>query len=250
VRTFPIAESSIRLGYRFETFEAGFQALLEMQRIGLAPAILDYGECTPPEGGAQSDWWEAQPPTLYVGFLGVREEVDGQSRRAAEICARGGGAPIEQDEVEAFWNERHVPADRFASRRASSWPGGGRCFDYIHVALPVPAVLGYRTQARVIADEHRVDVVETGLWVHPGLFSMVLVASGEAAISRMSQVVDACLRHAIGVGGSFEYCHGVGVRLAHLMREEHGVGLDVMRAMKRALDAKGILNPGKMALND
>jgi FAD/FMN-containing dehydrogenase len=246
VRTFPVAEASIRLGYRFETFEAGLQALLGMHRIGLAPAILDFGERTPPE---QSDWWEAQPPTLYVGFLGVREEVDGQSRRASEICARG-GTPIEQDEVEAFWNERHVPAERFASGRTGSWPGGGRCFDYIHVALPVPAVLGYRTQARAIADEHRVDVVETGLWVHAGLFSMVLVTSGEAASSRMSQVVDACLRHAIGVGGSVEYCHGVGVRLAHLMREEHGVGLDVMRAVKRALDPTGILNPGKMALDD
>jgi FAD/FMN-containing dehydrogenase len=245
-RTFPIAEASIRLGYHFETFEAGFQVLLEMHRIGLAPAILDYGERTPPDG---SDSWEAQLPTLYVGFLGVREEVDGESRRASEICVAGGGAAIEQDEVEAFWNERHVPAERFASRRAGAWPGGGRCFDYMHVALPVPAVLAYRAQAIALAAEHRVDVVETGLWVHAGLYSMVLVTSGETANSRMSRVVDACLRNAISVGGSIEYCHGVGVRLAHLMREEHGVGLDVMRAVKRALDPKGILNPGKMALD-
>jgi glycolate oxidase len=111
-------------------------------------------------------------------------------------------------------------------------------------------VLAYRAQAVALAAEHLVDVVETGLWVHAGLFSMVLVTSGETAKSRMSQVVDACLRHAIGVGGSIEYCHGVGVRLAHLMREEHGVGLDVMRAIKRALDPKGILNPGKLALDD
>jgi glycolate oxidase len=46
-----------------------------------------------------------------------------------------------------------------------------------------------------------------------------------------------------------EYCHGVGVRLAHLMVEEHGAGLDVMRALKRSLDPANILNPGKLALD-
>ena len=250
VRAFPIPESSVRFGYRFETFEAGFEALLEMRRIGLAPAILDYGERTPPRDAAQGGWWEAQEPTLYAGFLGLREEVEALTKRASEICVAGGGAAIEHDEVEAFWDERHVPADRFAQRRAgSSWPGGGRCFDYIHVSLPVPAVLEYRTQAQAIADEHGVDVVETGLWVHAGLFSMVLVASGDGAASRMSHAVDACLRLAISAGGSIEYCHGVGVRLAHLMREEHGeVGVAVMRRVKSALDPAGVLNPGKMGL--
>jgi FAD/FMN-containing dehydrogenase len=50
------------------------------------------------------------------------------------------------------------------------------------------------------------------------------------------------------MGGSIEYCHGVGVRLAHLMEREHGGGLEVMRSIKRALDPQGILNPGKLGL--
>lgn len=243
VRAFPVPEASVRLGYRFSTFEDGFEALLEMRRIGLAPALLDYGERAPRTTGAA---WETQPPTLYLGFLGVREEVEGQARRAAAICARG--TPIAADEVEEFWDERHVSAERFARRRAVSWPGEGRCFDYIHVALPVSAVLEFRARATAIALDQDVDVVETGLWVHAGLFSMVMLAEGDGATQRMARAVDVCLRLALDLGGSVEYCHGVGVRLAHLMREEHGAGLDVLRALKRALDPKGILNPGKMAL--
>jgi FAD/FMN-containing dehydrogenase len=65
----------------------------------------------------------------------------------------------------------------------------------------------------------------------------------------MSATVDACLELATAVGGSIEYCHGVGVRLAHLMRAEHGPGLEALRALKRALDPRGILNPGKQALD-
>lgn len=245
VRVFPIPEASVRLGFRFETFAAGFEATLAMRRIGLVPAMLDYGERTPDTAG-----WEAQPPTLYLGLMGIREEVEGQVRRAEVICA--GGARIDAVEVEEFWTERHVPAERFAQRRRrdEGWPPAGQCFDYVHVALPASAVLSYRERATAIARAEDVDVVETGLWVHAGLFSMVLATSGEDGPARMSRAIDATLRLAIASGGSIEYCHGVGVRLAHLMREEHGPGLDVMRELKRALDPHHILNPGKLALDE
>jgi FAD/FMN-containing dehydrogenase len=245
VRVFPIPEASVRMGFRFESFEAGFDAILAMRRIGLVPAMLDYGERTPHTAG-----WEPQPPTLYLGFMGVREEVEGQVRRAEAVCA--GAERIVATDIEEFWAERHVPAERFAQRRRrdDGWPPAGQCFDYVHVALPASAVLAYRARATALARAEDADVVETGLWVHAGLFSMVLATSGDDGPARMSRAVDAALRLAIESGGSIEYCHGVGVRLAHLMREEHGAGLDVMRELKRALDPHHILNPGKLALDE
>jgi FAD/FMN-containing dehydrogenase len=50
------------------------------------------------------------------------------------------------------------------------------------------------------------------------------------------------------MGGSMEYTHGVGIKLAPLMESEHGYGLEVMRQIKRALDPRNVLNPGKMGL--
>jgi D-lactate dehydrogenase (cytochrome) len=38
----------------------------------------------------------------------------------------------------------------------------------------------------------------------------------------------------------------VGLGKARFMRREHGAALDVMLAVKRALDPLGILNPGKI----
>ena len=65
----------------------------------------------------------------------------------------------------------------------------------------------------------------------------------------LEETVEALLRLVQRVGGSMEYTHGVGVKLAPLMAEEHGYGLEVMRQIKRTLDPNNIMNPGKMGFD-
>jgi hypothetical protein len=45
-----------------------------------------------------------------------------------------------------------------------------------------------------------------------------------------------------------EYCHGVGVRLAHLLARELGSGITILRALKGVLDPDQLLNAGKLGL--
>ena len=48
-------------------------------------------------------------------------------------------------------------------------------------------------------------------------------------------------------GGSFSAEHGVGLaKVAELKRYKSEVELDMMRAIKRALDPHGLMNPGKV----
>jgi alkyldihydroxyacetonephosphate synthase len=61
----------------------------------------------------------------------------------------------------------------------------------------------------------------------------------------------ACWREAArgchSVGGTITHHHGVGVLKAPFMEEEMGAaGVSALRAVKRALDPRGILNPGKL----
>jgi FAD/FMN-containing dehydrogenase len=64
----------------------------------------------------------------------------------------------------------------------------------------------------------------------------------------LEETIEELLRLAQKMGGSMEYTHGIGVKLAPLMAEEHGYGLEIMRRIKQTLDPNGILNPGKMGL--
>src|SRR5207244_3714464 len=75
-----------------------------------------------------------------------------------------------------------------------------------------------------------------GAWGGPRLFSGTMTGEGGDARGRLACGGGGNAMVPGGLGGSIEYCHGVGVRLAHLMEREHGGGLEVMRALKSALD--------------
>jgi glycolate oxidase len=84
--------------------------------------------------------------------------------------------------------------------------------------------------------------------LHVALFIDVL-DEGEKA--RLAGAADAIHRAAIRLGGTVSSEHGIGAARSEYMAEQVGfVALSVMRAIKRALDPKGIMNPGKLGLDD
>lgn len=244
VRIFPAPEARLLRGFMFKSFEQGYAAVQEMFLHRLRPALLDFGDdAEKHEAGA----------VLYLGFEGNRDTVEADTSRALSICAQRGGNRLPDGEAEGFFRDRHVIARRFMQNRRQRRERGrdGIYRDWIHVALPASKVLGFRSEAAAIIKRRGVGLQESGLWVHPELFSMRLGTEDDGtnqAQLRLEETIEELLRLAQKMGGSMEYTHGIGVKLAPLMAEEHGYGLEIMRQIKKALDPKGILNPGKMGL--
>jgi glycolate oxidase len=66
--------------------------------------------------------------------------------------------------------------------------------------------------------------------------------------ARLDLAADEVHRAAIELGGTISAEHGIGLARAQYMSDQCGGALDVMRAIKMALDPGGILNPGKLGL--
>ena len=244
IRIFPAPEARRLIGLSFASFESGYGAIQELFGRRLAPAVLDFGDdAESAEGGA----------VLYLGFEGNRAAVSDDETRAVEICERHGARRLDDREAESFWRDRHTIARRFARNRRERRERGkdGHYRDWIHVALPASKVLPFKKATAKVLEAHGVRLLESGLWVQPELFSMRLGADDDGrrdGLFSLQQAIQELLQLAQEMGGSMEYTHGVGVKLASLMAAEHGYGLEIMRQLKKFLDPNNILNPGKMDL--
>ena len=79
---------------------------------------------------------------------------------------------------------------------------------------------------------------------------LIVSESGVTTSSRerLGEAVEQVLQLAQDMGGIMEYCHGVGVKLNHLLAREMGASQEVVRTLKQALDPNNIMNPGKLDL--
>ena len=245
IRVFRLPEVQVFSAVAFDTFDQGFNAAAEMFALGVRPTLVDLTE-------------EDDGITFHLLFEGFKEGVEATEKRALSVCTQFGGRLLGPGPTTAYWEDRRQSAENYKvsalgkprSVRWSRWRGR-RGFDYLHLGLPISKVLEYRKKCDVIMAKSGVRVVEYAIWSRPELFSMLIVpesGAADASSERLGETVEQVLKLAQDMGGVMEYCHGVGVKLNHLLAREMGVGQDVVRALKLALDPHNIMNPGKLGL--
>ncbi len=244
VRAYPKPERFALASYRFHTFEQGFNAIRSLRNNGIKPSMIDYGQPNP-HMNTESE--------LNLTFDGLYGEVEAQLGAADVVIEKVGGSKSDQRAAQHFWDHRHDIAINFAQRVAKKhYQTEPRTkYDYLNVSLPTSKILQFNSELLRITKARRVDLLEAGLWQCPELFSMVLSVTDskpKLAGKRLWETSNEILRLVQDLGGCMEFCHGVGLKLAHLMEREHGFGLEVMRRLKHAVDPLGIMNPGKEAI--
>ncbi len=247
LHVFRVPEERSFYALEFPSFDSGFNAVVECLALGIRPSLVDLSE--------ESD----HRVHLYLMHEGFKEGVEAQSRRCLEVCKSYGGVDLGPDRTLDYWNQRHwsglsYKQEMLGQPRKVRWERRWRSFDYLHVALPISKVLEYRRICEGILEENGLKAVEYAIWGQPELFSMLIVPANDADMREtrttpapgMGETVDRILRLAQDMGGSMEYCHGVGVKLAHLLPREMEGGYEAATAIKKALDPHSIMNPGKL----
>jgi D-lactate dehydrogenase (cytochrome) len=186
-------------------------------------------------------------PTLFLEFHGMSEsDVAAQAQETAGIAAEFGGSGFawasEEGERRRLWHARHRAYDAARALRP------GRAGMTTDVCVPVSALADCVTAAQADIAEHHLTAPIVG-HVGDGNFHVcVLVDPGDADdVARAEAFHGRLVERALAHGGTCTGEHGVGYGKTRFLAAEHGsAGVEMMRAVKHALDPQGIFNPGKV----
>ena len=186
----------------------------------------------------------AEKPTLFFEFHGSDAGVAEQAQMMQQIADEHDGSAFE-------WATKPEDRSRLWKARHNAY--------YAAMAL-VPGTQGFATDACVpisrLADcvlETKADVDAIGLvapivgHVGDGNFHLVVLfdPNDPAQRAKAEDLAKRVSFRAIGMGGTCTGEHGIGVHKLEALAAEAGESLDLMRAIKRALDPNDIMNPGK-----
>jgi D-lactate dehydrogenase (cytochrome) len=230
----------------FATIEGACNATIAAMQIGLPLARIELADEVQIKAcNAYSHLTLGEQPTLFLEFHGTAASTREQVESFAEIARSEGGGDFRwaecPEERTKLWQARH---DAYWAARGLR-PGA----DVVTTDVCVPIF----ALAACVGETHA-DIESTGLLApivgHVGdgnfhimpLFDAGSVEERRAVQGFLDRLVDRALR----MDGTCSGEHGVGQGKICYLAQEHGAGVEVMIAIKKALDPLNILNPGKI----
>jgi D-lactate dehydrogenase (cytochrome) len=187
-----------------------------------------------------------EQPVLFLEFHGTAAGVAEQSRRFGEIAEELGGGPFDwatrTEDRSKLWQARH---DAYWAARALR-PGAQAIAT--DVCVPISRLADCVTETQRDVADSRLLAPILG-HVGDGNFHLSLLVDLADAdeVARAKALLERLVARALAMDGTCTGEHGVGQGKMKYLKAEHGEpALAVMRAIKKALDPRDILNPGKI----
>ena len=230
----------------FPSVEAACNAVINTIQYGIPVARIELLDTVQVCACNRYSGLELPEETLLLlEFHGTKHGVGEQSEMFGEIASEY--TPYEfkwttdQEARTKLWKARH---DAFWAAMALV-PGG--------IAMSTDVCVPISRLAECVEDTRR-DIEESGIFapivghVGDGNFHTLPIALPEdvEAWKRIQSFVERLSERAIAMDGTCTGEHGIGQGKIKYLRQEMGSAVDMMIAVKQALDPNDILNPGKL----
>lgn len=247
LRVFGIPEKMAAAVSRFSTLADGVQAAIAVVRSGVAIARCEFldAQCIK-NVNAHDGLSLEEAPTLLFEFHGSPRSVEEDAQLVQEIAAEFGGTNFE------WTSEEGARRKLWQARHNAYWAGisahpGKRAIS-TDAAVPLSKLASAVALTEKILSQSPFPFSILG-HVADGNFHAFIITDPNKpeelpAVRELThQMTDAI----IDMGGTCTGEHGIGAGKISSLEKEAGPGsIAVMISIKKALDPKGILNPGKI----
>jgi D-lactate dehydrogenase (cytochrome) len=229
----------------FETLDDAAGAVSRVVREGVDVATLELVD--PLTARMVSAYVETEvppDPSVFVEIhAGTEAGADAEAERCAAALGRAGGDAAfadDPDEMARLWAARRQAADAI-----EAWDESRTALTVGDVTVPIGAFPEMVRSVRSIGAEYGFDVPAFGHAGDGNVHYAVLVDPDDPGeVARGREASDRIVARALELEGTSTGEHGVGLGKRGYMEREHGAAaVGAMRAIKRALDPNGTLNP-------
>ncbi len=247
VKLYPIPEAISAAVCTFPSIEAAVQTVIQTIQLGVPVARIELLDALSLKAiNLFSKTTLAEAPTLFFEFHGSPAGVEEQAQTVQAIADELGGANFEwatrPEDRSRLWQARHDAY--FACLQLKP---GCRCFP-TDVCVPISRLAECIAETQADIGQVSIPIALFG-HVGDGNFHLVVLVDTDNAkeMEEAAWISRRVVERAIAMEGTCTGEHGIGLGKKKYLLAEHGdVAVDVMRAVKAALDPRGLLNPGKV----
>lgn len=245
LRLWPIPEAIAAATCTFDSIDDAVNVVIAATQMALPVARMELlDEAAIEAVNAFDDMSLAVAPTLFFEFHGITGAVEACAAEVQALISDAGGTfewAVEAEDRSRLWHARHRAYWAMLAMRpgCKGWP--------TDVCVPISEL------AQAIREAQQ-DLVESNLYaplvghVGDGNFHLCYVLDPDDTdeFARAEAHYERMIERALAVGGTCTGEHGIGAGKRDFLRREHPEGIDVMLAIKSALDPGMTLNPGKV----
>ncbi len=251
VRIKPLPETRLFRALSFPDLASGLEAGRRIMLDGLRPPVMRlYDTSATVNSLSRVVGTELDGPTTVLVFEGRRELIEVEARLAVEHCLARGGRELNSAVGDIWWQRRF---DFYHPPHYPTLPAMWGTIDVVATfdrIIPTYEALREALLPRFAEHNLRLNT-HLSHWYEWGtmLYARFGIPKGPddpAAAMRLNEEIwHAGIEAALSCGAVINDHHGLGLKLAPFVPQQFGSSYPLLTTVKRALDPKGIMNPGK-----
>lgn len=247
VRLFGQPDTILAATCSFETVDAAVNTVILAIQTGLQMARIELLDEVQMHGMNlfNPDLNLPETPHLFLEFhgseAGVKEQVQMFQSIADDFGVSGFEWATKAEDRTRLWTARH---NAYYAGKALRKGCEGLITD---CCVPISALAECISRAKALVADSGMIAPIVGHVGDGNFHLMILIDPNDPDELPRAKALAAAVNHvALGLGGTVTGEHGIGIGKKSYMPTEHGPAYEVMATLKRAVDPKNIMNPGKM----